>query len=75
MRIVLLLSLFTLAKGNYRVGVGGFAASVSASSTSRNDNSVVVVPIDTNIVNSASDRTQTNHATLISSLRGGGLQH
>ena len=35
MRIVLLLSLFTLAKGNYRVGVGGFAASVSASSTSR----------------------------------------
>ncbi|KAL3758181.1 hypothetical protein ACHAWU_004819 [Discostella pseudostelligera] len=40
MRIVLLLSLFTLAKGNYRVGVGGFAASVSASSTSRNDNSV-----------------------------------
>jgi len=73
MQIVLLLSLFTLAKGKYHVVVGGFAASVPASSTSRNDKSVVVEPIDTNIiVNSASDGTQTKHAILISSLRGGG---
>jgi hypothetical protein len=82
MRTVFLLSsLFTLAKGKYNVYVGGFGASVEnkniispALPGSRNNDilSLGVIPIDTDMVSSCDDGTQTMISSIISSLRGGG---